>query len=70
VRFEPRPDGGTRVLLAISYTPPGGPLGHAVARLMGPDPSSELDEDLMRIKAFLESGGRHAPEPPASAAHH
>jgi uncharacterized membrane protein len=70
VRFEPRADGGTSVLLAISYTPPGGPLGQAVARLMGSDPGAELDEDLMRMKAFLESGGRHAPDASASAARH
>jgi uncharacterized membrane protein len=56
VRFEPRPDSGTRVLLALSYTPPGGALGQAVARLLGPDPGSELDEDLTRMKVFLESG--------------
>lgn len=68
VRFEPRPDGSTRVLLAISYTPPGGPLGQAVARIMGPDPGAELDKDLMRMKVFLESGGRHAPEPSAASA--
>lgn len=69
VRFEPRPDGGTRVLLAISYTPPGGPLGSAVGRLLGSDPGAALEADLMRMKAFLESGGRQAPDT-ASAARH
>lgn len=61
IRFEPRPEGGTRVYLALSYTPPGGALGQAVSRLLGPDATAELDEDLRRMKAFLESG-RRAPE--------
>jgi uncharacterized membrane protein len=65
VRFEPRPDGGTRVVLALSYTPPGGALGQAVARLLGPDPATELDDDLVRMKDFLESG-RRAPDADAS----
>jgi uncharacterized membrane protein len=70
VRFEPRPDGGTRVLLALSYTPPGGALGQAVARLLGPDPGAELDEDLMRMKVFLESGRRPPDADAAGAARH
>jgi len=70
VRFEPRQDGGTRVLLAISYTPPGGRLGNAVAGLLGPDPDAELDQDLQRMKAFLESGGdRYTPEGVSAARH-
>jgi uncharacterized membrane protein len=58
VRFEPKADGGTRVLLAVSYTPRGGPLGAAVAKLLGPDTGSALDADLGRMKVFLESGRR------------
>jgi uncharacterized membrane protein len=56
VRFEPRPDGSTRVLLTLSYTPAGGALGQAVARFFGPDASAELDQDLVRMKEFLEQG--------------
>jgi len=57
LRFEPT-DGGTRVLVTMSYTPPAGALGHAVARLFGADPKSELNDDLMRMKVFLETGRR------------
>lgn len=57
LRFEQK-EGGTRVLVTMSYTPPGGALGHAVARLFGADPKSELDDDLMRMKVFLETGRR------------
>ncbi len=57
LRFEPT-DGGTRVFVTMSYTPPGGALGHAVARLFGADPKSELNGDLTRMKVFLETGRR------------
>ena len=57
LRFE-QTQGGTRVFVTMSYTPPGGALGHAVARLFGADPKSELNDDLMRMKVFLETGRR------------
>jgi len=57
LRFE-QTQGGTRVLVTMNYTPPGGALGHAIARLFGADPKSELNDDLMRMKVFLETGRR------------
>lgn len=57
LRFEQK-QGGTRVLVTMNYTPPGGALGHAIARLFGADPKSELNDDLMRMKVFLETGRR------------
>jgi uncharacterized membrane protein len=66
LRFESTAN-GTRVLVTMSYTPPAGALGHAVARLFGADPKSELNDDLMRMKVFLETG-RRAHD--AAAAHH
>ncbi|HEV2271989.1 MAG TPA: SRPBCC family protein [Steroidobacteraceae bacterium] len=57
LRFESTA-GGTRVLVTMSYTPPAGVLGHAVARLFGTDPKSELNDDLLRMKVFLETGRR------------
>jgi uncharacterized membrane protein len=30
--------------------------GHAVARLFGKDAKTEMDEDLQRMKSFLETG--------------
>jgi uncharacterized membrane protein len=57
LRFEPTAV-GTRVFVTMSYTPPAGALGHAVARLFGADPKSELNDDLMRMKVFLETGRR------------
>ena len=41
----------------MSYNPPAGALGHAVAELFGADPKHEMDDDLMRMKSFIETGG-------------
>jgi uncharacterized membrane protein len=56
VRFEANDNGGTRVHVRLSYLPPAGVLGHAVASLLGADPKSEMDQDLMRMKTALETG--------------
>lgn len=68
LRFEPK-ENGTRVLVTMSYTPPAGALGHAVARIFGADPKSELNDDLLRMKVFLETG-RRAHDAAAAAARH
>ncbi len=55
VRFEP--DGaGTRVHVQLKYAPPGGVIGHVVARAFGTDPRSEMDDDLLRLKSLIETG--------------
>ena len=56
VRFDPTPDGGTRVDIKLSYNPPGGAIGHAVATLLGCDPKRALDHDLVELKSLLEQG--------------
>jgi uncharacterized membrane protein len=56
VRFEPLGEGRTRVDIRMSYNPPGGWFGHNVASAFGVDPKSSLDEDLARMKTFLETG--------------
>jgi hypothetical protein len=38
------------------YHPIGGAIGHALARLFGSDPKSEMDADLLRMKTFIEKG--------------
>jgi len=47
---------GTRVQVEMAYDPPAGALGHAVASLFGAHPKKEMDEDLMRMKALMETG--------------
>jgi uncharacterized membrane protein/gas vesicle protein len=55
IHFE-RVNGGTRLDIKMSYNPPAGALGHVVAKLFGADPKTKLDEDLLRMKTFLETG--------------
>ena len=55
VHFD-RDGAGTRVHILLSYRPPGGLLGHLVARLLGRDPKRAMDEDLIRLKSLLEHG--------------
>lgn len=56
VRFEATPEGATRIDIKLSYNPPAGALGHAVASLFGADPKTAMDEDVMRLKSLLEEG--------------
>lgn len=57
IQFEPANGGdSTRLEVHLSYRPPAGALGHLVARLFGTDPKKEIDEDLSRLKSFLETG--------------
>jgi uncharacterized membrane protein len=60
VRFDPNPDGGTRITVRMSYTPPVGLVGHAIASLFGADPKREMDEDLIRLKSLIEFGKTRA----------
>jgi uncharacterized membrane protein len=55
VRFEEDGD-ATRLDIRLSYNPPAGALGHALATLLGADPKRQLDDDLMRLKSLLERG--------------
>ncbi len=56
IRFMPEGEDATRVDIHLSYTPPGGAIGHAVATLFDADPKRELDEDLARMKTMIETG--------------
>ena len=56
VRFDSNPEGGTRVHVRVSYRPPAGVLGHAIAALLGSDPKRAMDEDLVRFKSLIEDG--------------
>ena len=56
VRFDENRDGSTRVTVQMSYLPPAGVAGHAVAQLFGVDPRQAIQEDLLRLKTLLEEG--------------
>jgi uncharacterized membrane protein len=56
VRFDPEGDGCTRVDIQMSYNPPAGAVGHAIAAMFGADPKHAMDEDLVRFQSLLERG--------------
>jgi uncharacterized membrane protein len=47
---------GTRVTVHLQYSPPGGKVGAAVAKLFGRDAATEIREDLRRFKQLVEAG--------------
>ncbi|HJV85836.1 MAG TPA: SRPBCC family protein [Noviherbaspirillum sp.] len=55
VHFEPESN-GTRVSVHMTYSPPAGAVGHAVASLFNGNPKRQMEEDLMRMKSFIETG--------------
>ena len=56
VHFEEAGTGlGTRVRVKLQYSPPGGKVGAAVARLFGRDAATEIRQDLQRFKALVEA---------------
>jgi uncharacterized membrane protein len=60
VRFRSTSDGGTEIDVKMSYNPPAGVVGHAVATLFGADPKRAMDEDMVRLKSLLEEGKTRA----------
>jgi len=57
VRFRPAPaNQGTEVMVTLEYIPPVGALGALIARLYGEEPDIQVEEDLARFKAFMETG--------------
>lgn len=63
VNFKPATEGrGTEVMVEISYAPPAGKPGAAIARLLGEDPKRQLDDDLRHFKQQMEAGERPTTE--------
>ena len=55
IRLRPE-NGRTRVDIQMSYNPPAGALGHVIAKMLGMDPKTLLDQDMLRLKSFIETG--------------
>jgi uncharacterized membrane protein len=56
VRFTPAPGGrGTEVKVVLTYAPPAGRLGTAVATMLGRSGDQEVREDLRRFKQRMEA---------------
>jgi uncharacterized membrane protein len=57
VRFVRAPgDRGTEIRVEMQYIPPGNVMGAKLARLLGQDPSQQVQEDLRRFKQLMEAG--------------
>jgi uncharacterized membrane protein len=56
VRFQSTEDGATRIHVLMSYNPPAGAVGHALATLFGAGLKNVLDEDVVRMKSLFEHG--------------
>lgn len=57
VRFTPAPTGqGTEVTVSFDFVPPAGRIGAALTKLTGKEPESQVEDDLMRFKALMETG--------------
>lgn len=73
VRFQDNGDGTTTVDVKMLYNPVVGAVGHAIAWLFGADPKHQMDDDLMRMKSYLETGkvprdaAEHRPAMPRGA---
>ena len=67
VHFMPSEDGSTtEVLVVLSYEPPAGKLGATVAKLLGEEPSKQVEDDLRRFKQVMEASDvRGNPKQPA-----
>jgi uncharacterized membrane protein len=57
VRFRPAAGGkGTELFVELTFEPPGGAIGAALADLFGAHPAHQISEDLRRLKQVLEVG--------------
>jgi uncharacterized membrane protein len=56
VRFRDLPGQLTEIDVQLSYVPPAGVVGHAIAAIFGDDPKRAMDDDMGRLKALLEEG--------------
>jgi uncharacterized membrane protein len=56
VRFDAAGPRATRVHIRMSYNPPGGAVTHGVLTVFGADAKRRIDDDLVRMKEFLETG--------------
>jgi uncharacterized membrane protein len=57
VRFRPAPGGrGTEIHVTLTYDPPLGHVGSAIASLFGEEPNQQVREDLRHFKQMVETG--------------
>ena len=63
VHFHEAPQGlGTEVRLTMRFEPPGGALGRAAVKMLGPTPQRLASRALLRFRNLVETGGAPAPQ--------
>jgi len=55
VVFKPTSPTTTEVTVSLKYNPPGGPIGHVVAKLFGEEPDLQLQDDLAAFRKSIEA---------------
>jgi uncharacterized membrane protein len=55
VRFKST-DRGTEVKVVLEYSPPGGGVTAAIAKVFGEEPEQQIGDDLRRFKMLMETG--------------
>lgn len=66
VEFEPLPNGGTLLHVAISYHAPWGIPGEGIARIFNPYFERLIREDILNFKDFLEERKKQESNTPTS----
>ena len=67
VTFKAAPTGhSTEVRVSLSYAPPAGKPGAVIAKLLGEEPTKQLDDDLRHFKQLMEAAERPTTEGQAS----
>lgn len=58
----------TQIAVHFQYAPPGGALGRGVAAMLGQDPTTQVRDDLARLRFILEGRADAAAAMPAASA--
>ncbi|HEX7044454.1 MAG TPA: SRPBCC family protein [Burkholderiales bacterium] len=56
VQFHAHDDNATTVEVRMTYNPAAGALGHGVAKLFRADPKRRMNDDMLRLKTYIETG--------------
>lgn len=55
IRVDPENGGRSRVQVQFSYNPVAGAVGHAIASILGANPTRKVQQSLQRLQAVLEN---------------
>jgi uncharacterized membrane protein len=61
VEFNENSTGGTDLQIVLNYRPPAGKVGAIVAKIMGEEPSLQIEEDLKDFKSMIEATQTQSP---------